>query len=152
MSSLARTVVRFAGALFLGGVAAVYDTREVTAPRVDVVRSGIEVRTAPAPLVIQPGKRAISFRVPRIALFEFGVRPNSRVDVIDGAQDPNATERSTAGILLSDMRVLAVTPVPQLVAGAGSASEMVVTLEVTPEQAQTIAKARAKGALSVALH
>src|SRR5690349_4962585 len=111
MTSLARTVVRFAGALTLGGVAAVYDNREATAPQVDVVTSGVAVRQAPKPFGLQPGKRAFSVRVPRTARFEFGLRPNSRVDVLGSAQDVNS--RSPAEILLRDVRVLAIAPIPQ---------------------------------------
>ena len=146
--AFARTLVRFAGALFLGGVAAVYDTHEATPPRVAVLRSGVAVRKAPTRLVIQPGKRALAIRVPRTALFEFGIRPTSLVDVLNSVQDPNANVGSTASILLRDVRVLAVTPRS---ASAASASETVVTLEVTPGQAEAIAMAQAKGGVSLAL-
>lgn len=152
MQSLARTVVRFAGALLVGGVAAVYDTREATAPQVAVLSSGVLTAQGPAPIAIQPGKRAISIRVPRAAVFEFGVRPNSRVDVITSAQGPSGKRSSTAEPVLSDVRVLAVAPLPQRSREAGAAPEIVVTLEVTFEQAQTIALAQAKGTLGLALH
>ena len=152
MESLARTVVRFAGALLVGGVAAVYDTRAAIAPQIEVLSSSVQATQGPAPIAIQPGKRAVSVRVLRTAVFEFGVRPNTRVDVITSAQGPSAKRSSTAETVLSDVRVLAVGPLPQRSSETGAAAQIVVTLEVTVEQAQTIALAQAKGTLGLALH
>jgi Flp pilus assembly protein CpaB len=99
--------------------------------------------------VIQPGKRAYSIALPRNARIQFGIHPNDHVDVLSSVDEPNVTGLRRWGILVSDLRVLALAPRVQVTRDAGAPDEMVVALEVTPGQAEAIATAGTRSTLDL---
>lgn len=135
-------------------------TRVPLMPGEPVLTSRLAARGAPPGLegVIDPTRRAMAVRVNEAASVSGLVRSNSRVDVLmagrgDGGAQP------TARVLMTDVRVLGVGSVrpPEPAGGSGSdappsnATAAIVTLEVTPAQAEQLAAAEGQGAIQVVL-
>jgi pilus assembly protein CpaB len=100
---------------------------------------------------LQPGMRAVSIPVTIASVAGGFILPNNRVDIILTETTNDTPKRATARIVLSDVRVLAIdqaTPDkgPKSVSDAKTA-----TLELSPAQVQTLSRAQATGALSLAL-
>ena len=84
------------------------------------------------------------------------ILPNDRVDVILSKRDKNpdrsgATDVVNSEIILTNIRVLAIDQAPKEKDGQNAVVGKTVTLELKPEQAETLARARQSGTLSLAL-
>lgn len=104
--------------------------------------------------ILPAGMRAVSTEIsPETGAGGF-ILPNDRVDVILSKR-----ERGTAGaaevinseIILSNIRVLAIDQAPKEKDGQNTVVGKTVTLELRPEQAEALARARQSGTLSLAL-
>ncbi len=106
--------------------------------------------------ILPTGMRAISTEIsPETGAGGF-ILPNDRVDVILTHRDKNpdrvgAGETVNSEILLSNVRVLAIDQAPKEKDGQNALIGRTVTLELKPEQAETLARARQSGTLSLAL-
>jgi pilus assembly protein CpaB len=84
------------------------------------------------------------------------ILPNDRVDVILSKRDKNpdrsgASDIVNSEIILSNVRVLAIDQMPKEKDGQNVVVGKTVTLELRPEQAETLARARQSGTLALAL-
>jgi pilus assembly protein CpaB len=81
--------------------------------------------------------------------------PNDRVDVLltrrDKSADKGAPELIQSEIILPNVRVLAIDQAPKEKEGQNALVGRTVTLELKPEQAETLARSRQAGTLSLAL-
>jgi pilus assembly protein CpaB len=106
--------------------------------------------------ILPTGMRAVSTEIsPETGAGGF-ILPNDRVDVILTKHDrdpgrPGAPDVINAEIILSNIRVLAIDQVPKEKDGQNAVVGKTVTLELKPEQAETLARARQTGTLSLAL-
>ena len=149
MSTVGQTLLRFAGAVLLGGAATAIDQPSLfrtpaESSSVSVLASGRVRLTPNAPqqqIGITPGKRAMGLRIVDAASIAGAAKPNSRVDVIFVAR--TADGQTVARLFLENMRLLAIGPIPN---GA-----VVATLEVTPEEAQRLAVALTQGEMRLIL-
>jgi pilus assembly protein CpaB len=94
-------------------------------------------------------KRAVTVRVDDVVGVAGFLLPGNRVDVVATRKDDH-TGVITAETLLSNIKVLAVDQT----AAANSNEPVVVravTLEVTPEEAETLLKGKAAGSIQLAL-
>jgi pilus assembly protein CpaB len=106
--------------------------------------------------ILPTGMRAISTEIsPETAAGGF-ILPNDRVDVILSKREKNP-DRNGSGdiinseIILSNVRVLAIDQAPKEKDGQNTVVGKTVTLELKPEQAETLARARQSGTLALAL-
>jgi pilus assembly protein CpaB len=106
--------------------------------------------------ILPSGMRAISTEIsPETGAGGF-ILPNDRVDVIlskrekntAGAGSPDAVKSE---IILSNIRILAIDQAPKEKDGQTTVVGKTVTLELKPEQAETLARARQSGTMSLAL-
>jgi pilus assembly protein CpaB len=106
--------------------------------------------------ILPTGMRAISTEIsPETGAGGF-ILPNDRVDVILSKRErnaavPGAPEAVNSEIILSNIRVLAIDQAPREKDGQNSVVGKTVTLELKPEQAETLARARQTGTLQLAL-
>jgi pilus assembly protein CpaB len=106
--------------------------------------------------ILPGGMRAISTDIsPETGAGGF-ILPNDRVDVILSKRDkaPNrdgAQDAVTSEIILSNVRVLAIDQAPKENDGQNTVLGKTVTLELKPEQAETLARGRQSGTLALAL-
>src|ERR1700733_12640099 len=106
--------------------------------------------------ILPTGMRAISTEIsPETGAGGF-ILPNDRVDVIlskrEKNQDrPGAPDVVNSEIILSNIRVLAIDQAPKEKDGQNTVVGKTVTLELKPEQAETLSRARQTGTLSLAL-
>ncbi|MCA6115288.1 Flp pilus assembly protein CpaB [Bradyrhizobium sp. WSM 1738] len=105
--------------------------------------------------ILPAGYRAISTEIsPETGAGGF-ILPNDRVDVILTKREKNPDGRgpdvSSSEIILSNIRVLAIDQAPKEKEGASSLVGKTVTLELKPEQAETLARSRQSGSLTLAL-
>src|SRR5580692_6888361 len=106
--------------------------------------------------ILPTGMRAISTEIsPETGAGGF-ILPNDRVDVIltkrdKNAERPGAPDVVNSEIILSNVRVLAIDQAPKEKDGQNAVVGKTVTLELKPEQAETLARARQTGTLSLAL-
>jgi pilus assembly protein CpaB len=106
--------------------------------------------------ILPTGMRAISTEIsPETGAGGF-ILPNDRVDVILSKREKNPDRTGSADIvnseiILSNVRVLAIDQAPKEKDGQNSVVGKTVTLELKPEQAETLARARQSGTLSLAL-
>ena len=99
--------------------------------------------------------RAISTDIsPETAAGGF-ILPDDRVDVIlskrDKAAGAGGQDVVSSQIILSNVRVLAIDQAPKEKDGTNALIGKTVTLELKPEQTETLARARQSGILSLAL-
>ncbi len=105
--------------------------------------------------ILPTGMRAISTEIsPETGAGGF-ILPNDRVDVILSRRDKNP-DRSGADVIVSEIilpnvRVLAIDQAPKEKDGQNAVVGKTVTLELKPEEAETLARARQSGTLSLAL-
>src|SRR5450631_2179434 len=106
--------------------------------------------------ILPTGMRAISSEIsPETGAGGF-ILPNDRVDVILSKREKNP-DKSNSGdivnseIILSNVRVLAIDQAPKEKDGQNAVVGKTVTLELKPEQAETLARSRQSGTLSLAL-
>src|SRR6202040_1454587 len=106
--------------------------------------------------VLPGGMRAVSTEIsPETGAGGF-ILPNDRVDVLltkrdKNAERPGAPDVINAEIILPNIRVLAIDQAPKEKDGQNTVVGKTVTLELKPEQAETLARARQTGTLSLAL-
>jgi pilus assembly protein CpaB len=105
--------------------------------------------------ILPSGYRAISTEIsPETGAGGF-ILPNDRVDVLLTKREKNPDGRSpdvtSSEIILSNVRVLAIDQAPKEKEGANSLVGKTVTLELKPEQAETLARSRQSGSLTLAL-
>src|SRR5881396_2829239 len=106
--------------------------------------------------ILPTGMRAISTEIsPETGAGGF-ILPNDRVDVILSKREKNPDRGGSADIvnsevILSNVRVLAIDQAPKEKDGQTSVVGKTVTLELKPEQAETLARARQSGTLQLAL-
>jgi len=106
--------------------------------------------------ILPSGMRAISTDIsPETGAGGF-ILPNDRVDVILIRREKNADNKSApdivnSEIILTNVRVLAIDQAPKEQEGKNTVVGKTVTLELKPEQAETLARARQAGALALAL-
>ncbi|MBR1203655.1 MULTISPECIES: Flp pilus assembly protein CpaB [unclassified Bradyrhizobium] len=105
--------------------------------------------------ILPTGMRAVSTEIsPETGAGGF-ILPNDRVDVLLSKRDKNP-DRSGADIvnsevILTNVRVLAIDQAPKEKDGTNALIGKTVTLELKPEQTETLARARQSGVLSLAL-
>ena len=105
--------------------------------------------------ILPTGMRAISTEIsPETGAGGF-ILPNDRVDVILSKREKNPDSKSPdlviAEIILTNIRVLAIDQAPKEKEGINTLVGKTATLELKPEQAETLARARQGGTLSLAL-
>src|SRR5215207_4889891 len=104
--------------------------------------------------ILPTGMRAISTEIsPETGAGGF-ILPNDRVDVILTKREKNAGSGAdivNSEIVLSNVRVLAIDQAPKEKDGQNAVVGRTVTLELKPEQAETLARSRQTGTLSLAL-
>jgi pilus assembly protein CpaB len=106
--------------------------------------------------ILPVGMRAVSTEIsPETGAGGF-ILPNDRVDVILSKRDknadrPGAPDIVNSEIVLSNIRVLAIDQAPKEKDGQNNVLGKTVTLELKPEQAETLARARQSGSLQLAL-
>jgi pilus assembly protein CpaB len=106
--------------------------------------------------ILPTGMRAISTEIsPETGAGGF-ILPNDRVDVILSKREKNPDQRAAPDIvnsevILSNIRVLAIDQAPKEKDGQTAVVGKTVTLELKPEQTETLARARQSGTLSLAL-
>jgi pilus assembly protein CpaB len=106
--------------------------------------------------VLPTGMRAISTEIsPETGAGGF-ILPNDRVDVILSRREKNPDRTGSndivvSEIILSNIRVLAIDQAPKEKDGQNAVVGKTVTLELRPEQAETLARARQSGTLALAL-
>ena len=106
--------------------------------------------------ILPTGMRAISTEIsPETGAGGF-ILPNDHVDVILSRREPNPEKNGQpdiiiAAIILSNIRVLAIDQTPKEKDGQNVVVGKTVTLELKPDQAEILARARQAGTLSLAL-
>jgi pilus assembly protein CpaB len=105
--------------------------------------------------ILPTGMRAISTEIsPETGAGGF-ILPNDRVDVIlsgrEKSPDRNAADIVSSETILVNVRVLAIDQAPKEKDGQNTVVGKTVTLEMKSEQAETLARARQAGTLSLAL-
>jgi pilus assembly protein CpaB len=106
--------------------------------------------------ILPAGMRAVSTEIsPETGAGGF-ILPNDRVDVILSRREKNPDRGGSADIvnsevILSNVRVLAIDQAPKEKDGQTTVVGKTVTLELKPEQAETLARARQSGTMSLAL-
>jgi pilus assembly protein CpaB len=106
--------------------------------------------------ILPSGMRAVSTEIsPETGAGGF-ILPNDRVDVILSKREKNAAGAGSpdpvkSEIILSNIRILAIDQAPKEKDGQNNVVGKTVTLELKPEQAETLARARQTGTLQLAL-
>ena len=106
--------------------------------------------------VLPSGMRAISTEIsPETGAGGF-ILPNDRVDVILSKREKNAERQNApdvvnSEIILSNVRVLAIDQTIEEKNGQKVVVGKTATLELKPEQSETLARSRQSGTLSLAL-
>ena len=105
--------------------------------------------------ILPAGYRAISTEIsPETGAGGF-ILPNDRVDVLLTKRDKNPDKTGpdvpNSEVILSNVRVLAIDQAPKEKEGASALVGRTVTLELKPEQTETLARSRLSGTLSLAL-
>lgn len=108
--------------------------------------------------LLAPGYRAVAIDIDDQTAAGGYIQPNDRVDVIVTARAQNREagggERITSNIILEDVRVLALGETTQTQAGSEGPQSIdagVAVLELTAEDARTLALADELGTISLAL-
>src|SRR6266487_4584644 len=104
--------------------------------------------------ILPTGMRAISTEIsPETGAGGF-ILPNDRVDVILSKRDKDRNgsgDTVNSEIILTNIRVLAIDQAPKEKDGQNAVVGRTVTLELKPEQAEMLARARQSGTLALAL-
>jgi pilus assembly protein CpaB len=105
--------------------------------------------------ILPTGMRAISTEISAETGAGGFILPNDRVDVILSKRDKNPDKSGpdlvNSEIILANVRVLAIDQAPKEKDGQNAVVGKTVTLELKPEQAETLARSRQSGTLSLAL-
>ena len=105
--------------------------------------------------ILPAGMRAVATRISADTSAGGFILPNDRVDVILSKREKNPDRSGpdvvNSEIILSNVRVLAIDQAPKEKDGQNAVVGKTVTLELKPEQAETLARARQSGTLALAL-
>jgi pilus assembly protein CpaB len=106
--------------------------------------------------ILPSGMRAVSTEISAETGAGGFILPNDRVDVILSKRDKDpghngAPDIVNSEIILANIRVLAIDQAPKEKDGQNAVVGKTVTLELKPEQTETLARARQSGTLSLAL-
>jgi pilus assembly protein CpaB len=105
--------------------------------------------------ILPTGMRAISTEISAETGAGGFILPNDRVDVIlskrEKSEHSGAPDIVNSEVLLSNVRVLAIDQAPKEKDGQNAVVGKTVTLELKPDQTETLARARQSGTLSLAL-
>ena len=111
----------------------------VAPPALTVVETTIDEKE-PIP-VLPPGQRATTIKVGKDQAGQGFILPGSKVDVLHTRPAPE--QRNVTEVVVQDVQVLAVN--------RGGDETLLVTLSLSPEQAEDLAKAQNDGTLSLVL-
>ena len=100
---------------------------------------------------LQPGMRAVSIPVTIASVAGGFILPNNRVDIILTESTNDTPKRATARVVLADVRVLAIDQATPEKGPKSVADVKTATLELSPDQVQTLSRAQVTGTLSLAL-
>jgi pilus assembly protein CpaB len=105
--------------------------------------------------ILPQGFRAVSTEItPETGAGGF-ILPNDRVDVLLTKRDKNPDGKGAdvpvSEVILTNIRVLAIDQAPKEKEGSSAMVGRTATLELKPEQTETLARARQSGTLSLAL-
>ncbi|GAA0582386.1 Flp pilus assembly protein CpaB [Rhizomicrobium electricum] len=100
---------------------------------------------------IAPGMRAVAISVSVASVAGGFILPNNRVDIMLTMVTGDNPKRGSTRTVLADVRVLAVDQTLDKPDQKPTSDVKTVTLELTPEQAHTVATAQAMGMLSLTL-
>jgi pilus assembly protein CpaB len=105
--------------------------------------------------ILPSGMRAVSTEISAETGAGGFILPNDRVDVLltkrDKSADGKGADVANSEIILTNVRVLAIDQAPKEKEGTSALVGRTVTLELKPEQTETLARARQSGSLSLAL-
>jgi pilus assembly protein CpaB len=102
--------------------------------------------------VLPSGMRAVSTEISAETGAGGFILPNDRIDVILSKREKDSSsDVVNSEVILSNVRVLAIDQAPKEKDGQNSVVGKTATLELKPEQAEMLAKARQSGTLSLAL-
>jgi pilus assembly protein CpaB len=106
--------------------------------------------------ILPTGFRAVSTEISAETGAGGFILPNDRVDVLLSKREKNPDHAGSADvvnseIILANVRVLAIDQAPKEKDGQNNVLGKTVTLELKPEQTETLARARQSGSLSLAL-
>src|ERR1700687_4500672 len=106
--------------------------------------------------ILPTGMRAISTEISAETGAGGFILPNDRVDVILSKREKNPDRGGSSDVvnsetILSNVRVLAIDQAPKEKDGQNAVLGKTVTLELKPEQAEMLARARQSGTLALAL-
>ncbi|MGA7809967.1 Flp pilus assembly protein CpaB [Bradyrhizobium sp.] len=108
--------------------------------------------------ILPSGMRAVSTEISAETGAGGFILPNDRVDVVlskhdkgSGADPSVVVDVVVSQVVLTNIRVLAIDQAPKEKDGQNAVLGKTATLELTPDQVQTLAKARLSGTLSLAL-
>jgi pilus assembly protein CpaB len=105
--------------------------------------------------ILPTGFRAVSTEIsPETGAGGF-ILPNDRVDVLLSRRDKNPDRGGpdiiSTEVILTNIRVLAIDQAPKEKEGASALVGKTVTLELKPDQTETLTRSRQSGTLSLAL-
>src|SRR5258708_11132243 len=105
--------------------------------------------------ILPSGMRGISTEIsPETGAGGF-ILPNDRVDVLLSRREKNPDTKApdivVSEIILTNIRVLAIDQAPKEKEGSNSLVGTTATLELKPEQAETLGRARQSGTIQLAL-
>lgn len=103
------------------------------------------------PIVIPEGKRAVTISVDQVIGVAGFVAPGTRVDVVVIMDRPGGEEGSKSKVILQNLEVLSAGQNYQRNVGGEPQTVSVVTLLVSPEQAETLTLATTEGIIQLAL-
>jgi len=109
--------------------------------------------------ILPTGMRAVSTEISAETGAGGFILPNDRVDIVltrrekatGGGNGASTNDRISSEVILSNIRVLAIDQLPKEKDGQNSVLGKTVTLELKPEQVETLSRSRQSGTLSLAL-
>ena len=102
-------------------------------------------------VIIEPGKRALSLRVDDVVGVAGFVQPNTRVDILLTMSATGTSGEPTTKAILQNISALAIGQTTQTNAQGQAQVVPVVTVLVSPEQAETLALASSQGRIQMAM-
>jgi pilus assembly protein CpaB len=103
------------------------------------------------PVIIDKGMRAVSVAVDQVVAVAGFVTPATRVDVLLTLNDVQGTKEPATRVIMQNVKTLAAGQSIQQDKDGKPQSVPVITLLVTPEQAETLALAASQGRIQLAL-
>jgi pilus assembly protein CpaB len=103
------------------------------------------------PVIIDQGMRAVSVAVDQVVGVAGFVTPSTRVDVLLTLNDIQGTKEPATRVIMQNVKTLAAGQSIQQDKDGKPQTVPVITLLVTPEQAETLALASSQGRIQLAL-